>query len=218
MINENFGFPLIESFKVEPRGVIHVGAHYAEEAPIYRSKVGNNVVWFEAHPDYAAKMFNNQSTNGQLKYEALLSNVTGKVVPFYEVANEFASSIFEPSDHFKRIQTHAPVTGVIELTSIRYDDLYRKLPEEDRLVHDECNILVLDTQGSELLVMQGMGDRVFEFDAISTEYATMEYYKNAPRLRDIEEFLFPIYERVFPAVGSEYTETDSDALFVKVDR
>ena len=51
--------------------------------------------------------------------------------------------------------------------------------------------MVLDTQGSELLVLKGAGDLLNGFKFIKLEVPDFEAYKDCPQVDDIDEFLRP---------------------------
>ena len=211
-MNEYFTLDYVIEQGVTPRGIIHIGAHTGEEAGYYRQYVGEAVAWIEAHPEYAAKLRDNPARGGQLWHQACVSDRTGETVDFYVTADEWASSMLKPEIH-QDMHPWALVTDKIQVETITYADLLASLSPEERQVHDSANVLVLDTQGAELMVMNGMGERLFEFEAIATEYSTVEFYEGVPRLEDLDAKLAGTFRRVYP--NEEQTQIHADALYLR---
>jgi FkbM family methyltransferase len=212
-VNEFFDLELLVEHGVEPEGIVHIGAHYGQEAGHYRKYVGEKVAWVEAHPDYYAKLADNPELGSQLAVNACISNVTGETVDFYITKDEYASSLLKPEFH--QVQNpHAPITGKIQVTTTTYSDLLDNLTSpQDRLLFENANVLVLDVQGAEIMVLEGMGS-LDQFDAVATEYSTVEFYEGGPRLADLDEFLGAAgFRRVFP--NEEQVIIHADALYVR---
>lgn len=211
-MNEFFGLELLVEHGVTPEGIIHIGAHYGQEAGHYRQYVGERVVWVEAHPDYYAKLASNQELGDQLAIQACISNVSGEAVDFYITKDEYASSLLKPEYH--QIQNpHAPITGKIQVKTTTYGDLLAGLYAEQRSMFTTANVLVLDVQGAEMMVLEGMGP-LDQFDAVATEYSTVEFYEGGAQLHELDEFLGAAgFKRVYPT-GSQPL-IHADALYVK---
>lgn len=210
-MGEFFPFQMVEdTLQGDLRGIVHVGAHDGEERHEYASYP---VIWFEAHPEYARRLQGHlREFPRQVGYEALLSDVDGETVTFWVTDNEVASSQFEPYLELA-VNTHVHVAEQVQLTTVRFDTFLvsHGLNIFDNAM-DPYNYLVLDTQGSELLVLKGMGEYVQSFDAIQTEYSIEERYKGGAQLSDLDDFLTPLgYVRVFPETPINH----ADALYVK---
>jgi len=213
-MNEFFGLDLLLDEGVDPVGIVHIGAHYGQEAAHYRQYVGEKVAWVEAHPDYFAKLCDNPELGGQRALNACISNVTGETVDFYITKDEFASSMLKPEFH--QIQNpHAPVTGTIKVETITYEDFLGTISNEDYALFMEANVLVLDVQGAEMMALEGMGYAgLAQFDAVTTEYSTVEFYEGGPRLGDLDRFLEAQgFDRVFP--NDDQVIIHADALYVR---
>lgn len=210
---EYFSFDYIKEQVGKPiTGVIHIGAHYAEEAWEY-NELGWKAIWFEAHPDYVVKMKENLAQYpGQEGYQACLSDVDGEEVEFWITRDEYASSMLKPEWH--QIQNpHAKITGTIKLITDRFDNLWT-VEYEGAYGLSEYNLLVLDVQGAEYKVFQGMGDYADNFDGIISEYSTVEFYKDVPRLTDLDKLYGDKgFKRVFP--DDTNTLVHGDALYVR---
>ena len=212
-MGEFFSLDYVKDVGGQIDGIMHIGAHYAEEADDYKNHT-KKVVWFEAHPAYARQMQARlENFQDQIGFTALLSDVSAEKVDFWITADEFASSVLKPAYH--QVQNpHAPITDKITLETERFDILWPVLAVAYGLDLADYNMLVLDTQGSELKVLRGMGDFVSNFSIIQAEYSTVEFYEDGPRLQDIDSYLEGFnFSRVFPTSRNELIH--GDALYVK---
>lgn len=208
-MNEFFGLDAVVTHGVIPWGILHIGAHYGEEAGHYNEYVGDRVVWLEAHPDYMEPLRSHVEGLGQVCDQVCLSNEEGEA-EFFVTKDEYASSLLKPAYH--QVQNpHAPVVGTIKVKKTTYDKYFDSLSPEGKALHRACNVLVLDVQGAELQVLEGMSE--LWFDAIATEYSTVEFYEGGPRLGDLDAFLGSKYRRVIPE--GDATQIHADALYVR---
>lgn len=205
---EYFGFDYLqEQFEVPIRGVVHIGAHYAEEAWEY-DELGWPAIWFEAHPIFAKGMYKNlEQYDGQKGYEVCLSDKDNDTVIFWTTTDEYASSMLKPKLH-QEYNPHALINGSIKLKTTRFDTWAKR--------HDidwsRFNLLVLDVQGSEDRVFVGMGQHINNFDGIISEYSTVEYYEGVPKIDDLDR-LYKDFERVYP--DERLMQPHGDALYIR---
>lgn len=113
---------------------------------------------------------------------ALLSN---KIEDYKFFKMGYGSSIYEEkSDHKRKSE--------IMKSSLLSDEL----PSEISNYHN--NMMKIDVQGSELLVLEGLGDKLELFEVIILETSIQEYNKDAPFIDDIILFMknkgFRIYD------------------------
>ena len=198
----------------EVKSIIHIGAHHAQERIEYAEFGVPSVIWIEAHPDFAEVMKENLIPyQNQYGFDACLSSCDGEDVDFWITADEWASSLLVPYLH-QTFHPEALVTGKIKLKTITFQTFWKELEDENHpsLNSFEYNYLTIDTQGSELEIMRGMGDMLAYFDFVCTEYSTIEWYHNGPQLEDLTEILESFnFEMVYPKVPIAH----GDALFVK---
>ena len=66
---------------------------------------------------------------------------------------------------------------------------FKSLVETENINLDLYNVLVMDTQGAELLVLKGAGDLLKSFRYIKTEAADFEAYVGCCQVEDLSEYL-----------------------------
>lgn len=205
---ELFNIDFVQQQMSEPiKGIIHIGAHHAQETQDY-VPLGVPVLWFEGYPQFAKWMFRRiESINNHHGFVALLSDKDNEEVDFWITADDYASSIFKPELH-QELQPQAQITKVERLTTTRFDT-YCKDHLEGRFNFEDFNLLVLDVQGAEKVVWDGMGKYRKYFKAIISEYSTIEYYRDGPRIEDLDmSFGAYGFVRVYPSKGQETPHGD----------
>jgi FkbM family methyltransferase len=168
-------------------GVIHVGANTGQERDTYR-QLGLHVVWIEPIPE----VFHTLKTNlagysGQIAFQYLVSDRDNSEYTFHIANNDGASSSILDFNMHKDIWPDVAYEREITLQGITLPSLIRK----EQIKAIDYQALVLDTQGSELLVLQGADAILRNFEFIKIEVADFESYKDCCQVRDIENFLKP---------------------------
>jgi FkbM family methyltransferase len=210
---EYFSFDYIKEQVSKPiTGVVHIGAHYAEEAWEYDA-LGWSALWFEAHPDYCHAMYENLLNYPEQKgYELCLSDVDDEEVKFWVTRDEYASSMLKPAWH--QVQNpHALISGYAMLKTTRFDT-WANTNNASWIKWDRYNLLVLDVQGAEDKVFRGMGDYVDKFDGLISEYSTVEFYEEVPQLSDLDKLYGSRgFKRVYPDETNVLVH--GDALYIR---
>lgn len=167
------------------KGVIHIGAHYGEERDYYKS-LGLKVVWVEALSNVFDILCENiEGYENQIAYNALLTDEFGKEYLFQTTSNEQASSsIFEFKHHVDMWPSVKKSSELVLNSTTLYD-----LCKSKNITLADYDSLVLDTQGSELLVLQGADPILHNFKYIKTEVADFESYQDGCQLHDIQSFM-----------------------------
>ncbi len=172
------------------KGVLHLGAHLAEEASQY-AEAGKPVIWVEALPHIYAQLEEKLRVfPDQQAYCAVLGDEDGNPIKFH-VSNNWegvSSSIFEfgpyaagenslwPELNLKMIDT-------IDLTMTTIDALMQRA-EIDMNQYDHW---VIDLQGAELLALAGAEKTLPACTSLITEISQEAVYDNGvlwPALRD----------------------------------
>jgi len=173
-----------DSFLNHARGVIHVGANLGQERDIYAARK-LNVLWIEPIPDVFRRLtlliapFSNQKALCEL-----ITDTDGQEHVFHISNNGgTSSSILELGEH-KRLWPDISYTTDITLKSVRLSTLARR----ESIDMSAYDALVMDTQGSEMLVLKGAIEILSNFRFIKTEVADFEPYKGCCRLPEMDKF------------------------------
>jgi FkbM family methyltransferase len=168
------------------RGVIHIGANTGQERFDYAAR-GLKVVWVEPIPAIFAELKSNLADfPDQTAYNCLISAQDGVKYQFHVSDNEgSSSSILQPS---KQIPGHWDKIGFsrsIELESVSLPTFIRTRGIDLA----SFDMLILDTQGAELFVLEGAKEILPHFRYIKCEATNFEVYAGGCQLPDIDAFL-----------------------------
>jgi FkbM family methyltransferase len=171
---------LISRWAVKPQGVLHVGAHMAEESKSYNAHNWGHVYWVEAQPDLAFALAENLDPKTNTVIQAVAWSESGITLNFNIASNGQSSSILELGTH---AESYPEITYInrIKVQTSRLDEV---LPEEVF-----CDFLTLDVQGSELEVLIGLGQYIKQFKWIYTEINLEEVYKGCATSKELDSFL-----------------------------
>jgi FkbM family methyltransferase len=176
---------LLKDRRYRPRGIVHVGAHLAQEMDDYLALEPELIVWIEGDPDTAAKL-RERVDERQVVIAALIADEDGRSLPFHRFSNEgMSSSVFrathELTDHWPEVRE----TGeVLELETSRLDTVLTPLGPPDAF-----DVLVFDIQGAELLAMRGAGAYLDAARFVESEVSIAEIYDGGPLVGEVEAFL-----------------------------
>jgi FkbM family methyltransferase len=173
-------------FLRDAKGVIHVGANVGQERHLYE-RHGLSVLWIEPMPDVFRTLHANLEGFGRQR--ALECLVTDRDDGEYEfhIANNSGSSSILDLEHHKDIWPGVEITRTITLPGMTLASLLTA-QGIDPAAYDA---LIMDTQGSELLVLKGAEPVLPNFRYIKTEVADFEAYVGCCQVKDIEAFLTP---------------------------
>lgn len=166
-------------------GVVHVGANLGQERWLYRIH-GLKVVWIEPIPEVFTQLNTNlRKFKNQQAFQALVTDVDNKEYTFHLANNHgMSSSILELKQH-KDIWPAVNYTKTVPLKSITLATLFKN----EHINARNYQALILDTQGSELLVLRGSLSILNSFRYIKTEVADFESYEGCCQLSDINDFM-----------------------------
>jgi len=167
------------------RGVIHVGANVGQERRRYDAW-RLPVLWVEPIPEvFATLLANIADYPDQRAARALVADVAGNEVDFYVSNNRGeSSSMLDLAEH-KDIWPTVGYERTLRLTTTTLVDVVRDVG----LDMDRYNGLVMDTQGSELLVLKGAVALLSRFDFVKVEVADFESYKGCCQLPELAAFM-----------------------------
>ena len=167
------------------KGVIHVGANTGQEIQLY-AKYGLSVVWIEPISEVFETLKSNLiGVPKQIAVKGLVTDVENNEYEFHLANNNGASSsILELNLH----QDIWPDV-IFEKTIKLYSKTLSSLLKDNNISTTEYDMLVMDTQGSELLVLKGAIPILQNFTYIKTEAPDFESYKGCCQLKDLQSFL-----------------------------
>lgn len=166
-------------------GVIHVGANVGQERSLYRAK-DLHVLWIEPIPQvYATLLSNLRDFPNQMAVQALLYERDGAQLSLNIANNEGASSSIMG---FKEHELLWPDVKYVESIEMVTKTL-ASLVEELHLDLGKYNSIVLDTQGSELLILKGAIPLLPSIAYVKTEIPDFEAYQGCPMLPEFTEFM-----------------------------
>lgn len=198
-------------------GVIHVGANLGQERERYAS-LGLNVVWVEPIPSVFEELQSNISVfPKQRAYCRLLADRSGVEYDFHIANNSGASSsIFSLAKHVE-IWPDIHFTHDIRITATTLADLV----SAEQIDLSRYGALVLDTQGSELLVLKGAIPVLENFRFIRAEVADFESYAGCCRMPELTDFLEKrsfVLVRTTPFAKNEGGGTYYEVLYKRVSK
>lgn len=154
---------LLAEYKIDCHGILHVGGHEAQELELYK-RVTDRRLWVEPNPKLAKQI----RDKGERVEEVIAWD--GEVLQnFYVTKNSQGSSALKPLEHEVDDELTLPTQPLRDFVGGVY------------------NVLVVDTQGSELKVLQGAN--LGQFDMIICEVSNRIRYEGAATKDQIVEYL-----------------------------
>lgn len=193
---------LIKKYRLKITGIIHVGAHHCQEHEDYKRNGVNKIVYIEASPKTFAVIANKKFDENVRLYNVACADYEGYTEMYTETDNQGqSSSLLPPGTHIK----HYP--------SIRFTGKETvKVVRLDSLLLNGYNFLMIDTQGSELMVLKGAPVTLQDVDYIYLECNREELYIGAPMVEEIDAYLTDFIRVETQWIGKENW---GDCLFVR---
>ena len=167
-----------DAFLSEVKGVIHIGAHRGAERHLYGA-LGLDVIWIEADPKMYAELTRNLSGYPrQRAVQALVADTDGQEVAFNVSSNRGASSSMLAFKEHADLWPGVTMVEQRQLLTRRFETIVR----EEKIDLSLYDALVLDVQGAEMLVLDGIGDLIREFRILKLEAADFEAYDGGTRV------------------------------------
>lgn len=166
-------------------GVIHVGANAGQERDKYK-ECSLSVIWVEPIPEVFKKLETNiKEYPNQKAFKYLLTDEDNKEIEL-KISNNsgLSSSIFDFGLH-SNIWPKVNYINSIKLRSSTLQSLINK----EKIEIQKYQALILDTQGSELLVLKGASEILRRFKYIVTEAADFESYVGCCKVEDLSIYL-----------------------------
>ena len=172
---------LKEKYKIQSKGIAHVGAHLGQEIAEYTKHFSDaEIHLFEPQKNIFSDLKNKYcNLNNIYFYNVALGNQEGKV-RLHNASNDGqSSSILEPRIHLEiHPQVKFKSTQEVQITTF------------DSFKLDNVNFLNIDTQGYELNVLLGSKKSLInKIDYIICEVNKIEVYKDCPLVNEIDAYL-----------------------------
>lgn len=169
----------------QPKNVIHIGAHYAEEIKDYYDNGVESTFWVEGNPELMEIIKANISNYPNAScINACLSD-TKKWVEFNVSNNEGQSSSILQLEYHKIAHAEVNYTHTIGLNTETLNELFQR----ENISLTKYDFMNADIQGAELLMLHGATDILPNLKCLYLEVNEKELYKECGLVGDIDEFL-----------------------------
>lgn len=176
--------PQSDEFLRRCKGVIHAGANAGQEREAY-AQHGLPVVWIEALPAVFEELKANiASYRDQIAIRALLTARDNETHIFRVANNAGQSSSILDLKYHKDIWPKVHFVDRVKMQSVTL----KTALSSNNIDVSRYDALILDTQGSELLILQGSGELLDHINFIKTEAADFESYENCATVASLSEF------------------------------
>ena len=200
---------LFDKYKMDIKGIVHIGAHYGEEIQEYVDNGIQKITVFEPlskNFDILANRMKNVNADIQ-GHQVALGSKKGTAKMFVSSGDGQSSSILKPKQH---LELHPDVSfnGTEEVEVCLLDE------------YDvgDSNFINIDVQGYELEVFRGGKKTLEKIDYIYCEVNRDEVYEGNAMVEDMDEFLDAYgFERVETKWPETYY-TWGDALYIKKEK
>ena len=199
---------LTKIWNIQPKGVLHVGAHLAEEAKDYAQYNWGKTIWVEAQANLVDQLRNTLNSQHNLVIHAAVWSKSGVTLQFNVSSSSQSSSLLNFGTH----QKDYPDIFVTKSYSVTTSTLFDVLDTES-----EFDFVNLDIQGVELEALMGLGPHFDRVKWIYSEVNKKEVYENCSDVKEIDQFL---KERGFKRVATRWIRRQGwgDALYIRDDQ
>lgn len=165
---------------IKPTGILHVGGCMLEEAQDYKDLGVEKVIWVEAQPPDKRRQERAAQFGHELYEFTALSDRMETVS--LRIASNLVSSSILPFQRHSAIYPDIVVTNEIPMVTSRGDEVFRG-------GLDGIDTLVLDVQGSELQVLNGLGKLLDGIQRVYAEVNLKELYTGCALRPKMEEWM-----------------------------
>lgn len=171
---------LADCWKVSPKGVLHIGAHLAEEREAYlKVGWGPPFVWVEAQATKVAFLRDTLPDSDIIIHGAAWS-VGNREIELRVTNNSQSSSVLHLEEH-QQLYPQIRVVSTEQVPTIRIDELISNEVEVD--------FMALDIQGVELEALKGSVGLLPRIKWIYLEVNKRPIYTGCSLVKDIDVFL-----------------------------
>ena len=181
--------------------VFDVGANVGQYARMLRQRTGftGAIISCEPIPELAARLREQAEADPHWYVEELaLSDEAGEAM-FNVMASDAFSSLLSPSkDQMEAVASHNRVVRQVHVRLDTLDNVFDKYQDE---LGFQRPFLKVDTQGHDVAVVRGAGDRVSQLIGLQTELAVRLLYAGSTRFTEaisLYEDLGFVLSAIFP--------------------
>jgi len=168
-----------------PKGVLHIGAHGAEELESYIENDVKTIAWVEANPMLAERLLNRTLPHlGSTSHFFAAHELDDQVVELNVANNGESSSILEFGTHSQE-HPHVNYIGKVRVPAWTIDTFIES-KGFDRNVFQFANI---DIQGAELLALKGMQKQLRYLKYLYLEVNEKPLYQGCALIGEIDDYL-----------------------------
>ena len=172
-------------FGIAPRGIIHVGANYGQEFGNYRDSTSDLVIYIEPIEEaFLALKDLVEQEPGHKAIKAVCSNKDGEKISFNVASNGGQSSSILGLGNHSLLYPEITYIKTEEMETTKLDTLISK-----EFPNEEFNVLVVDTQGADLMVLEGSECLLEELEAVFVEVSEIPLYEGGCTWPEISDFL-----------------------------
>lgn len=167
-------------FGVNPKGILHVGAHLGEELGMYLNAGWLcPIIWVEGQANLAARLTSCLPSNHKV-INAFVWDLDGINLNFKVTNNSQSSSLLNLGTH-KHNYPDIFVNKVEVVQTKRLDSLIES--------SDNIDLLVLDIQGAELKALIGLGDHLKRVNYVYSEVNKWGVYEDCALVKELDQYL-----------------------------
>jgi|10_taG_2_1085330.scaffolds.fasta_scaffold21292_2 FkbM family methyltransferase len=213
-VNTHSTAVMMRQFEINPKYVMHIGAHDGIEADIYDHFNAKSVIWFECNDKLFEDLWTRlEGRKNHVVEPYCLWHKDGETLDFhyYRDEKDGASGLFENDKMFDYIKD-CPIVGKTQVHTLTFDTWAE---EAEGVPWNETDFLNIDVQGAELNVFKG-AQKLLNLSSLKYIWCEVSWdhvYKNAPLMEDIDKCLEQ-YGFVKIGVRKDW-EIHGDALYVK---
>lgn len=192
IMNKTETYQTLKKLGFDPEVVVDCGAGWGEWTGFARNLFPNSFIFaIDANP-----WTNGLIPSANITKIEILSDEDNKEMTFYRKKDNLEKGTFCTGDSLykentQHYQNHNTVESIVKTRTLR------SIVEE--VGKNKIDLLKIDTQGSELLIMKGLGEYLNNVEFVELECSIINYNEGGCNLKDIINFLdkdFEIYEIV----------------------
>ena len=193
-------------------GVLHIGAHHAEELEKYVENGARSIIWVEANHNEAIQLLQRTvGHSGSSVHFFAAFDEDDKVLTLNVANNGESSSILKFGTHSKE-HPHVQYVGQVHTPAWRIDSFMQNRGFDQK----SFTFVNIDIQGAELIALKGMPSQLSHANYLYLEVNEKPLYEGCALIGELDEYLSSFgFERKMTAMTQHGW---GDAFYVKENR